>query len=115
MLLGGVVVNRLSGPDLESPGRDRTQCNAGRPAPTRVLYSMKETGHYVNDQCNDHRTIDIGEQGMGEGYSSDVLAREIRIGDLKGHANGERQVGEVQIGGRVRATTKSQEVVPGLG
>ena len=52
---------------------------------------------------------------MGKSYPSDVLGREICIGDLKGHANGERQVGEVQIGGRVRATTKSQEVVPGLG
>ena len=60
---------------------------------------MEETGHYVNDQCNDHRTIDIGEQGMGKSYPSDVLGREICIGDLKGHANGERQVGEIQIGG----------------
>jgi hypothetical protein len=41
---------------------------------------------------------------MGKSYPSDVLGREICIGDLKGHANGERQVGEVQIGGWASST-----------
>jgi len=53
-----------------------------------MLHSMEKAGNHVNDKCDDHRTIEIGEQCVGESYSSDDLAREIRIGDLKGHANG---------------------------
>src|ERR1019366_7363221 len=61
MLLDGGGVNRLSGPDPESPERDRTQRNAGRSAPRRMPHSMEEAGHHVNDQRNDHCSVEVGE------------------------------------------------------
>src|SRR5664279_4282599 len=53
------------------------------------------------DQGDDYGSIDVGEQGVPECHSPNVLGCEVRVRDLERHADGQRQVGEVQVRGRV--------------
>ena len=107
---------KVDGDDLGRPGPDLSECcvpyRAGGasfevgfvPSSHRcdsTLRSMEEARHHVDDEGQDHSSEQVGEEGVRESNPPYALGREIRVRYLERHTNGQRYVGEVQIGGRI--------------
>ena len=86
---------------IGSPHPGQRHCSVAQPSAPRSYLSVKETGDHIDDQSNDHRSVQVGKHRVGESDPSDGLGRQIGVGNLKRHSDGQRQVGEIQIRGRV--------------
>jgi hypothetical protein len=63
--------------------------------------SVKEAGHDVDDEGNDDRSKQVRERRVRQCDPAYGFGRQVCIRHLKRHPDGQRQVYEIQIGGRI--------------
>ncbi len=76
--------------------------SATRRASSRLSVSVamrtQQAGHDIDHQGHDHRPEEVRHQGVPQRYATNGLRREVRVGYLEGHADGEGEIGEVEVG-----------------
>ena len=61
--------------------------------------SGRKSSDHVNSGGENDGSEEVGEQCVAEGCGPEFMGFEVGVGDLECHADGEREVGEFEVGG----------------